>query len=50
MDSPETAFANGSPMLPPHRAQPRLYAGFWRRAVALLVDAVVFSAIHWTVV
>jgi uncharacterized RDD family membrane protein YckC len=50
MDSPNTAFANGSPMLPPHRAQPRLYAGFWRRAVALLVDAVVFSAIHWTVV
>ena len=37
-------------MLPSHWVQPRLYAGFWRRVVALLIDAVVFSAIHWTVV
>jgi uncharacterized RDD family membrane protein YckC len=44
------AIANGFPMLPSHRGQPRLYAGFWRRLVALLVDAVVFSALHWTAV
>lgn len=44
------AIANGIPMLPSHRGQPRLYAGFWRRLVALLVDAVVFSALHWTAV
>jgi len=48
MNPPDTT--NGMPMLPSHRVQPRLYAGFWRRVVALLIDAVVFSAIHWTVV
>ena len=50
MNSPDTAFANGLPMLPAHPDQPRLYAGFWRRAAAFLIDAVIFSAIHWTVV
>lgn len=50
MSSTDNAFANGLPMLPSHQVQPRLYAGFWRRVIALLVDAVVFSAIHWTVV
>ena len=50
MNSPDTAFAHGLPMLPSHRVQPRLYAGFWRRVVALLIDVVVFSAIHWAVV
>lgn len=37
-------------MLPTRRVQPRLYAGFWRRAAALLVDFVIFSAIHWIMV
>lgn len=50
MTSPDTAFADGLPMLPAHRARPRLYAGFWRRVAALFIDAVVFSAIHWTLV
>ena len=50
MSSTDNAFANGLPMLPSHQVQPRLYAGFWRRVIALLVDAVVFSAIHWRVV
>src|SRR5690348_5308032 len=50
MNSPDTAFAHGLPMLPSHRVRPRLYAGFWRRVVALLIDVVVFSAIHWAVV
>lgn len=50
MASNDNAFADGLPMLPSHQVQPRLYAGFWRRVVALLVDAVVFSAIHWAVV
>jgi uncharacterized RDD family membrane protein YckC len=49
MTSADTAF-NGLPMLPLRQVQPRLYAGFWRRVVAFLIDAVVFSAIHWTVV
>ena len=50
MTSPDTALANGLPMLPVHRSQPGLYAGFWRRAAAVFIDFVVFSAIHWIVV
>lgn len=41
---------DGLPMLPSHHLRPRLYAGFWRRVAALLIDVVVFSAIHWIVV
>lgn len=37
-------------MLPAHRDEPRLHAGFWRRAVALCIDCLIFSAIHWILV
>ncbi|HEY9112171.1 MAG TPA: RDD family protein [Rhodanobacteraceae bacterium] len=46
----DTTSADGLPMLPAHRDEPRLHAGFWRRAVALLIDCLVFSAIHWIIV
>lgn len=44
------AFADGLPMLPVHRDEPRLHAGFWRRLAAFLIDFIVFSAIHWIIV
>lgn len=32
--------------LPIHHVAPRLYAGFWRRALAWFIDALIFFAIH----
>lgn len=46
----EASFVDRTQMLPVHFQVPRLHAGFWRRAVALLIDCLVFSAIHWIMV
>src|SRR5690348_1828533 len=46
----EASFVDRTQMLPVRFQVPRLHAGFWRRAVALLIDCLVFSAIHWIMV
>lgn len=45
-----STLADGLPMLPGRRAAPRLYAGFWRRVSALLIDALILAAMDWVVV
>lgn len=41
---------SASEVLPVHHQAPDLYAGFWRRVVAWILDVLIVGAVHWLLV